>query len=81
MPLHLICVNKFLFLEWKDNLLTFDIAVFEFMYNPQYSYLIYKQLSNNLIRLNKEPGEPVVFFNLQNFIMLILMILRMSLIC
>lgn len=81
MPLHLICVNKFLFLEWKDNLLTFDIAVFEFMYNPQYSYLIYKQLSNNLIHLNKEPGVPVVFFNLQNFIMLILMILRMSLIC
>lgn len=59
----------------------FDIAVFEFMYNPQYSYLIYKQLSNNLIHLNKEPGVPVVFFNLQNFIMLILMILRMSLIC
>lgn len=51
------------------------------MYNPQYSYLIYKQLSNNLIHLNKEPEVPVVFFNLQNFIMLILMILRMSLIC
>lgn len=32
------------------------------MYNPQYSYLIYKQLSNNLIHLNKEPGVPVVFF-------------------
>lgn len=26
--LQLICVNKFLFLEWKDNLLKFDIAVF-----------------------------------------------------
>lgn len=47
------------------------------MYNPQYSYLIYKQLSNNLIHLNKEPGVPVVFFNLHYFIMLILMILRM----